>query len=520
MKFDEAVAGVTTYNELHRLASAHVVDHTRLNKDELREALLKVKPQYLHEETVRANLERALFKENDIGLRVLSRVILVDVLLNQFDFELLFRETEEAVIAFERMVVDKSNELDLVDLGCASDDSPRFANLKLFEFVLGVAWESADDKSPDEVHLLRKLRDRLGITESDNQLMEARLGKFPKPGNSLHTREEIDEARRFLQGLGLLFAIRRDAATYVDVIPQELAETIRKVVGSRLRTDAYRLMMNEAPVRRKAHLQDVLEKNGVEYGRYDTLATLTDLVVRYVPAERALFSSSPRYGLGRAQLAAWCQKLGESGRGSMDEMADSIVAHFDRRRPPAPEGGDERAAWYELYDELARRQYDELRSQGVIAKDLEIESKFEEATNYLFAEKLKHTPLRQRGSNHPDGLLSLGPNYLMWDNKSKETPVNLRDHIRQFDAYMDQADKPVPIFLVIGPDFTEESEYEATRYRAEHIDRVLTLITAAELKALAEEWAHPDNRHREEPFPLGLLGTNGRYQRSQLGKLT
>ena len=519
MKFDDAVEAISRYHELHRIAGAHVVDHRRLDTDQLRDALIKVKPQYLHEETVRSNLEQALFREEDTQLRVLSRLILVDVLLDQFGFELPFNQTEEAVITFEQMVVDKSNEIELTDLGCASNSSDRFHNLKLYEFVLDVAWQSNDDKSPDEVNLLRKLRGRLSITESDHQLIEARLGKYPKLSNSLHIRDEIDEARKYLQGLGLLFAIRRDDDVDVDLIPEELAEILQRLVGRQLRTEAYRLMMNESPVRKKSHLQSVLEKNGVEYGRYDTLAALTELVINYVPATKAISSNSPRYGLTNKQLSTWCRNIGESGSGTTDEMVERIVRQFDRRRPVVEQEDDARATWYEFYSELANRDYEVLRSQELISKDLEIESKFEEATKFLFAEKLKHTPLKQPGSNHPDGLLSLGSYYLMWDNKSKESPVNLRDHIRQFDSYMNNAEKPVPIFLVVGPEFTEDSEFEATRYRAEHFDRAITLITATELKELAEEWADSDNKRREEPFPLGMLGVNGRYSRNQLGKL-
>ena len=520
MKFDDAVAAISRYRELHRIAGAHVVDHRRLNADQLRDALIKVKPQYLHHETVLSNLDQALFREGETQLRVLSRLILVDVLLNQYGFELPFNETEEAVITFEQMVVDRSNEIELTDLGCASSSSTRFHNLRLYEFVLEVAWQNNDDKSPDEVNLLRKLRGRLAITESDHQLIEARLGKYPKLANLLHIRDEIDEARKYLQGLGLLFAIRRDDDVDVDLIPEEIAATIQQSVDHQMRTEAYRLMMNESPVRKKPHLQSVLEKNGIEYGRSNTLATLTDLVINYVPATNAISSNSPRYGLTNKQLSDWCRKLGESVSGTTDEMVERIVRHFDNRRPIVDQVDDTRAIWYDFYTELASRDYGVLRSQEVISKDLEIESKFEEATKFLFAEKLKHTPLKQPGSNHPDGLLSLGSYYLMWDNKSKESAVNLRDHIKQFDSYMDNAEKPVPIFLVIGPEFTEDSEYEATRYRAEHFERAITLITATELRDLAEEWASADNKRREEPFPLGLLGVNGRFSRSQLGKLT
>lgn len=519
MKFNDAVEAIPRYHDLHRIAGAHVLDHRRLSIDELREALVKVRPQYLHEETVRTNLDQALFKEDSNHLRVLSRLILIDVLLDQFGFELPCGETEEQVIAFEQGLVDRSNEIELSDLGCASQDSKRHDSLKLYEFVLGTAWEGDNDKSPDEVNLLRKLRGRLSINETDHRLMEAKLGVFPQPGNRLHVRDEIDETRRLLQGLGLLFVIRRDDDIDVDVIPQELAELIRRIVGREMRTEAYRALMEERPVRRKAHLQNVLDKNSIEYGPRDTREILTNLVINYVPASKAICSKNPYYGLTNKQLSRWCRDLGEAVAGTTDEMVGRIIAHFDRRRPAAEHADDERASWYEYYAALARRDYAPLRSQGVIEKDLETESKFEEATNYLFSEKLKHTPLKQPGSNHPDGLLSLGPRYLMWDNKSKESPVNLRDHINQFDGYMDKAEKPVPIFLVIGPAFTEESEFEATRYRVEHYDRTITLITAGELKDLAEEWASPENKRHQEPFPLGLLGTNGRYSRSQVGKL-
>ena len=107
----------------------------------------------------------------------------------------------------------------------------------------------------------------------------------------------------------------------------------------------------------------------------------------------------------------------------------------------------------------------------------------------------------------------------MWDNKSKESPVNLKDHIGQFDAYMNQADKPVPVFLVIGPAFTAESETEAMLYHAQHFDRNIALITAEDLKNLAEEWSSEANKRREDPFSLGLLAAAGGFKRERLGKL-
>ena len=79
MKFDDAVRETRTLPDLRRIAGAHVVDHRQLADEELRDAIIKVKPQYLHEETVRMNLERSLFREHRNDLRTMSHVILVDV---------------------------------------------------------------------------------------------------------------------------------------------------------------------------------------------------------------------------------------------------------------------------------------------------------------------------------------------------------------------------------------------------------------------------------------------------------
>ena len=521
MKFDEAVHKIGTVTDLRRIASAHVVDHNQLNDDELRNAIRKVKPQYLHEETVRTNLEKALYGEPRLDFRTLSHLIIVDVILDRFDYESPFSQTEEKVLAFEQKIVNRSNETDLADLASGNKDSQRYRDLQLYEFVLRVAWENENTKSPDEVNLLRKLRNRLRITEVDHRILEAKLGKYPKESNNIHTRGDISVVRRFLQSHGLLFAVRQDDGTDWDVIPEELAAVLRRINGLELRTDAYKVLLSHRLMCRKAHLKEVLALSGVEFGHSDTLDQLVDRVLRYVPPSKAIASFSPRrYGLNSEQLSDWCRELGISPSGSMEERVERVIEHFDQLRPRIEKETDERVTWYQFYDELASRDRETLQAQHVIDKDLQIESKFEEATRYLFEEKLNHSPLQQRGSAHPDGLLSLQSEYLMWDNKSKESPVNLKDHIPQFDSYMNQAEKPVPIFLVIGPSFTDDSETEAIQYHARHLDRNIALIAAKQLKDLAEEWASERHKNRETPFPLGLLASTGRYDRHRLGKIT
>ena len=123
MNFESVVDNMSKIAELRRVAGAHVVDHRQLSNDDLKSAIIKVRPQYLHEETVRSALEKSLYREPRTDIRVLSRLILIDVLLNEYGFELIEANTEERVIATEQSILNKSNECDLVDLGCSTKDS-------------------------------------------------------------------------------------------------------------------------------------------------------------------------------------------------------------------------------------------------------------------------------------------------------------------------------------------------------------------------------------------------------------
>lgn len=524
MLFDDVVDSINRITDLRRIAHNRVIDHSKLDADDLKQAIKTVKPHYLHRETVQDRVEEALYLEPDTDIRVLSRLILTDVMLNTYGFQLEAKKVGQYVKKVEQSVVDESNNIrDLVDLACLNKESTRYKNLDLYNFVLSVAWDSENSKSPDEVNLLRKLRDRLNISEADHRILEAKLGVYPKHANEIHTLDEIEKARRELQRKGLLFSIKLEGIDQqIDIIPEELAKILREILNVELREESYRALMEYRPIRRKDHLTKVLERCGVEISRHDTVETLVDYVIRYVPASKAFSSVSPRYGLNNEQLASWLKEINEHVSGTTEERIQRILQHFDELRPHIHEETDERERWYEFYEELGFRNREVLQRQHVIEKDLEIEAKYEDATKFLFSKKLNHTPLHQEGSNHCDGLVSFGNGYLMWDNKSKETPVRLQDHVRQFNDYMGKMrDKPVRIFLVIGPEFTDSSESDAIQNRAERDFMTdIVLITSKELKNLAEEWSSEKNKKREDPFPLGMLAATGRFNRDRLGKFS
>ena len=153
-----------------------------------------------------------------------------------------------------------------------------------------------------------------------------------------------------------------------------------------------------------------------------------------------------------------------------------------------------------------------LRANNIIEKDLQCEHLFEQATDYIFEKLLLNKPLTLTGTEHPDGKLSFKDKYIMWDNKSKETPVNLKDHIQQFDRYIKTSDKDVVVFMVIAPDFTPQSVQECVDYSLNN-DALILLITADELKTVAETWS---KKHPDEIFNLGYFKQNGRFDISRL----
>lgn len=518
MKFDDAVKSIGTIPDLRRVASAHVIDYRNLEEAELIGALIKVKPQYLHLETVNNNLEAAFYKHTSNQLRVLSQLMISEVLLNEDSFILTANETEEKIMVVEQNIVNRSNEIDISDLASRSNVQRR-KDLDLYYFVLKVAWEYDDSKSPDEANLLRKLRKRLNINEWENWILQAKLGKYPKANNDIHTRGEIREARRFLQGLGLLFPIRDDKGTDFDLIPEELAEVLKKALGKEMKEPNYSILIRHKLLYKKNFLQSALEKSNLPANPGDTLDTLAEKAIQNIPPSLLIGGTTSRDGLSNEELYLWCSEINQPVSGTKQERIERIIAYYDSLRQTDPKPEDERTVWYEMYEELAIRDYSLLRAHSLISKDLEIESKFEEATAYIFQHKLNHTPLKQAGTNHPDGLLSFKDMYVMWDNKSKEEPglVNLKDHIKQFHEYMEKADKTVPIFFVIAPDFTEESELIAIKYTSEHLGRNIVLITARELKCLAEEWSCKENKRRDEPLPLGLFARSGRFNPNLLG---
>jgi len=499
MKIKNCVANISTLTELKRISSPYVIDYRGLTEEEIKDALVKTGPQYYYDENVRKAIDSVVYHA-DRNVRIIGPYFLREVLLQKDGLICSRKETDEDIIKWEQAIVDRSNE----DLLQKSDE--RSQELEMMQFVVTTAWDKDDDLSVDEKNLIEKIRERLKVTQTELQIIEAKLGKFPKQSNTLHTHQEIEDVRRLLQQNGLLFAVRDDAVDY-DVIPEEIAVAIRKVMNLEIRNYGYSELLKYKAVKSKSYIKDSLTKVGIKTEKYASLDTLNQTAIEQLSPRTLLGGISPRDGLQMADLSKWCGELDLNVSGTKTDLIERVIEFYDALHERDEEPGDERAVYYNYFVELACRARDVLRSQQLIEKDIEMERRFEDVTNYIFEKFLGHKPLKLVGTNHADGALSYKDKIILWDNKSKESMVNLKDHIKQFDSYIRDSDKPVAGFVVFGPEFTPESSLLAMQYQVEN-GTMISMITALELKELAEKWS---SKNEGSAFPLGYLLQSGRF---------
>ena len=502
IKFVEQIPNITIAK---RIASAYVADYRRLELDEIKEFLIKTEKQYTSYENIFNRLEEIKLDSNR-AVRIIAPILLRDYLLDQDDFISACKETDSAILNYEKNIIDESNNFDISKIS---------KDLALFKHMLDTAWAFNDDISIDEKNLLESLRKYLSISIKEQQILEAKSARFPNFGNALHTFDDIDAARRLLQSKGLLVCIKNSDGAMCDMIPNDIAKEIRKYYNIEIRSYGYEKLVDYVVKKtNKQYLLDIVKKASsyyetanIEISNNPTVQELKLIIQNKIKPSNLIAGFSPRDGLDASVLSSWCGDLGLVVSGTKNVLVDRILSYYDSVRRIELKTEDTREKLVSVYNELARRDLKFLRSNNIIEKDLECEHYFEDATNYLFEKMLMNKPLTLTGTEHPDGKLSFKDKYIMWDNKSKETPVNLKDHIQQFDRYIKTSDKDVVVFMVIAPDFTPQSVQECVDYSLNNDTQIL-LITADELKTVAEAW---NKKHSGEIFNLGYFKQNGRF---------
>ncbi|MGN0177829.1 MAG: hypothetical protein ACI4DY_00090 [Monoglobaceae bacterium] len=510
MKFIQVVEQIPNSIIAKRIASAYIADYRRLNLDEIKGFLIKTEKQYISSENILNRLNEIKLDENR-AVRIIAPIMIRDYLLDQDEFISTAKDTDAAVLNYEKNIIDESNNF---------DTSKMSKDFSLFEYMLNTAWEYNNDISVDEKNLIEALRIYLNITIREQQILEAKAGRFPTEENMLHTLDDIEATRKVLQTKGILIAIRNSDGSMCDVIPEDIAVQIRKYYNIEIRAYGYDKLIDYVIKKtKKQYLIDILnkanrsrEKATIEIPANPNIQELKSIIIKSIQPSNLIGGFSPRDGLDISMLQTWCSNLGMNVSGSKNALIERIMEYYDSMKKIEVKTEDEREKLIAVYHQLANRDLSYLRANNIISKDLQCEHLFEDATNYLFEYMLLNKPLTLTGTEHPDGKLSFKDKYIMWDNKSKEIPVNLKDHIAQFDKYIKGSDKEVAVFMVIGPEFTQQSVQECVDYSLNNDTQIL-LITADELKQVAELWSQ---KHEGEMFNLGYFKQNGRFDISLL----
>lgn len=500
MKFKTVVGSISKTNDLKRIAKARLVDITRLDDDEIRKLLLNAAHNYSTAELIQAAAQEAiLHRQRDH--RTITSILLGEVLLQAPEYSLPQKETDDKVLEWEQQVIDESNEKEI-------GGGRQIHNFDFFKFVLEAAWEENNEISQDEKKLIERIRKKLKITEREYRLVEADLGKFPKLGNELHTRQDINSVRNYLQENGLLLTYRESDGSDHDVIPDEMVQGVKDAFGISMRRYGYKQLIKYKSVKRKKYLEEALEKGGIVLARSLTVEELQELCIEHLPPDIVLGGVTPRDGLDNSTLEGWCKDICQQSSGTKTERIARIIEHYDMLFEKSDDEDDFRKPWFDFYEEFATRNYNFLRAQQLIDKDQDIDKRFEKATDYLFEFYLRHNPLNLPGNEQPDGALSLGDEVLFWDNKSKEAEVAVKEHFSQFERYFNKSEKKVSALLVVAPGFTSDSDADARAHEIQ-TGHSLSLITAKELKDIAMEWS--ESKNSQDAFPIKFFTAAGRF---------
>ena len=193
-------------------------------------------------------------------VRTIVPIFLQNYLLDEDDYTSTCKATEEAITKYEQSVIDLSNDADYKTM-------PR--DFALFKFILDKAWEHENNISSDEKNLIEQIRIYLNITEKDQNMLEAKSGRYPTNGNGLHSRSDIDEVRKILQQSGILFYIKNSENVPCDIIPEEIAVQLRKYYGIEIKNYGYAQLLEYLfKIKNKQYFIDLINKHNVQQGQF------------------------------------------------------------------------------------------------------------------------------------------------------------------------------------------------------------------------------------------------------------
>jgi hypothetical protein len=500
MKVSEAVEHMTK-QYLHRIIDSFTKDITKPDEERSREIVVRNADELTDAERIRTVLSREeLFSEE------LLEAYILEALINRPDYAATEEELIEEVRSLEQHVLDEAKD----------PNALRYADAKAVDVlraVLEVALED-DRVSHEEMNLIRRLREKLGVHEKTQRIVLAELDHFPRKGNRLHSPSDFRDLLIDLQKRGIVFYCNKlEGGKYV--LPEEIVGGVKAVLSIEMTRLGWMKLLEHLT---RNQLGTILEAAGLPKS-----GTKADLIDRVRLAGLAPTASLET--LTNEDLYSVLSGLpGAKVSGSKPQRLERIIEYFDKMVfRDVPEEAPIGELYFQYLVELARRDREILLANKVIRKDREMDGAFEEGTRYLFAEKLGLELLSMDGSDHADGGVPLGRrgDVLLWDNKSKETVYSFPpSHLKQFKRYIRDSERRVACFLIISPEVAEEAAHMAARLKVESgTDTDVALISAENLAWVAEQWKDRGNGQDFNPEVFNMTGILDRKTLEQRMKL-
>ncbi len=297
-----------------------------------------------------------------------------------------------------------------------------------------------DELSDQELRLIHKLREKVGLNERSKRLILAQMNHFPRAGNKVHSHSEFRDALIDLQKRGvLLYCNKLDGGTFV--VPEEIIPAIREALEIELSPAAWDQLLENLG---GGHLSHILESAGLPKS-----GTKEDKSARIVAA--GIQPSKALDSLSNQDLYDICSSLpGAKVSGSKQAKQDRIIDYFANLvRKEVSNEASPGERYFKYFTELASRDRESLLANKVIKKDIDIERAFEEGTRYIFTQKLGLSLEEFKGNENPDGAFRFkrSNDLLMWDNKSKESSYDFPpSHLKQFKRYIRDSHERVSCF--------------------------------------------------------------------------
>jgi hypothetical protein len=500
MRVEEAVECMTALY-LRRIIDSFARDFRKPNEQQAREIIVR----NVKELTDPARIEHQLSSgDGPYSARILQRNAL-KALLKKPGWT-----ASEAAIVKDVMALEKATLREARDRTCMQYEDGK--SIDILRAVLEVAIED-DAVSREELSLVERLRQKLGIKARSTDLILAQLKHFPRRGNQVHSPSEIAEALAELQRLGAVFYCNKLGGG-VHLIPEEVVPGVQRALGIELAENAWRLLLDGLTSR---DLGVILRRHGLPGGGHKEERIARVLRSGLQPSEvLGTLTSAGLYAVLSGLPGANVSGTKEARiRRIIDYYANLVIHDVPKEAAPGQ-------VYYEYLVELARRDRESLLANKVITKDRDMDSAFEEGTRWLFRNRLGLRLLDMPGSDHPDGTLELrSGDLLMWDTKSKEDVYRFpRTHVRQFKRYIRDSGRRVSAFLVIVPEIGKGAETSADLLKSQSGDDTdVALITAEDLKWLAEKWAEASSGKGFDPEVFNVTGTLGRSKLEQRMKL-